>query len=298
MNTNNGYIHDLRLRLIDFLSSSVNGKTVLQVRNEISVFYNAYNVIVANAGNCPIFRVRKIEKCDEHNNANDVWCPPAKNIKYLGRANDIGQSIFYGAFDQQTAISEVKISPGERYSLAAYSLRPRENYNMTSVVIRQSDPLPNMTQEIDFFAVELSRFMVNEFTKDVQHGNENQYLKSCAIAQLLLDLPHKDSLLYPSVKNKDATNLAMKETDAKSRLQLSLVLTCECRSSDDHVVAEVKSPNDDGTLSIDYNYNGSPKPITMHGPQTPFSTTFHNSRISSSKEIISHFVSQQGKLKT
>lgn len=284
------FVHNAGLKLIDFLSGNSEGKTVAQVKNEIQQFYNCYNFIVMNLGNCPVFRVRKIEPNDEHNKVQNVWCPRNTSVKYLGRANDIGQSVFYGALNYKTAIHEAKISPGDKYSLACYFLTSHKNDDKTSIVIKQSKPLYDANNEIDLFGVELSKFMVNEFTKDVHKNNEHQYIRSCAIAQILWEVPHKDSLIYPSVKKDNSINIAMKEVDARNRLRLDLVLTCQCLSMEQHSVLEVKSPNNNDLL-IKHDYTKSPVPLQTDAPDIPWlqiDTTYANYYTNLKRSLLSY----------
>ncbi len=207
-------------------------------------------------------------------------------MKRIGRANDIGESMFYGALDYETAIQEVNIGIGEKYSLAVYNLKERENFEKSSVVIRPSLPMRNQLEPVDLFGLELSNFMVSELTRKVHTGNETNYVRSCAISKILLDLPNKDSLLYPSVQNKDAVNIVIKEHDAKKRLSLQLLMTCQCKSSKDHVVLEVKQPDSPGNLKTMYDYKKEPVPLKVNVPKMSFQKMFGNNKIPSAEQEI------------
>lgn len=253
------------------------------IRQRLEEFYSVFHLITANIGNTSVYRVRKIEPNKEHNHFNDVWCPNSNDVKRIGRANDIGQSIFYGAFDPVTAIVETRIMPGEKYSLAVFRLKSSENHN--SVVIRQAEHIEGSDPELSQYGLELSKFMMHEFTRIVPQGQEHVYRRSCAIAQLLLETPYKDSLVYPSAQTADRVNIALKPDAALLRLNLQQVLTCELTSEGEHRVLELKIPDTNGFL-ISHNL-GFPLPNRLKFNVTPmsFSTTFLKMRIPTPGEM-------------
>jgi len=277
-------LNQLRGKLQNFQKTNFEGKTVEDVKNELHEFYNSYSIVIANLGRCPVFRVRKIENSHEHNTLKDVWCPSASFVKKLGRANNIGESMFYGALDYETAIKEVDVKIGESFSLAVYNLKEKENFERSSVVIRPSIPSGYYCDSMSLFGLELSDFIVYP-------GEETKYIRSCAISSILLNLPYKDSLLYPSVKNNDSVNIVMKELDAKIRLSLNLVLTCQCISLNNYVVFEVKQPTTDGYLHLLHNLYKQPPPLRVNAPKMSFETMFSDQKILSSAQEIEDLLS-------
>lgn len=286
-------IHKLRMHLIDFSYQDVRSNSVAEIKNKLHEFYNSYNVLVANIGNSNVFRVRKINIGGVHDKVADVWCPPEQFCKSIGRANDVGQSVFYGSFDAHTAISEAKIEVGELFSLAVFYLVALEDYYMTSIIIKESDLIDGYDSEFDMFGVELSKFMVNEFTRNVPEEQEYLYKKSCAIAEILFNIPHKDSIIFPSVKCHDSINIALKAENAYKRLILNDVLTCTIDSNRQLLVHEVKSPTEDGVLQTVKTKFKLPCPLNFKGTKLTFSNLFKNENISSPQEIMSHFLGQQ-----
>ena len=103
-------------RNADLKSLSLN-----EIIENFKKFISQYNLITSNL-KCSLFRVRKIEQNKLHTKTEDVWCPPSKYVKKLGRLNDIGESIFYASFDPLTSIRETRINPGDDFSLAIYEL--------------------------------------------------------------------------------------------------------------------------------------------------------------------------------
>ena len=293
MTVDQDFIHRQRLKLLDYvLADEIHG-SVADIKEQLLGFYSAYNMLVANLGTCAVYRVRQINPGDRHANPQDVWCPPANVITEVGRANDVGQPVFYGSLDPATAVTEIGIEPGEEYSLAAYWLSPLDDYNMSSVVIKKARTRPGNGDEFSRFGVELSKFMVKEFTRNVPDGDESQYKRSCAIASLLFDLPGKDSILYPSVKDSDSVNIAMKVDSANSRLRLTQIVTCKMLGVGEHTVSEVRSPNHDGLLIHDTVSYPLPSPIRLRNGGPKFSNSFSYDKITSSQDIIQHFMAKK-----
>lgn len=280
--------HELAaFRESEFLTESVH-----EVQQQLDRFYHAYSIQTANLGNCLIYRVRVCNGDQPHFAASDIWIPPAERLKSVARANDIGQRIFYGAFDPYTAIKEARVPEGEFFTMGVYHLHAKEDFHMTSVVIH-TPPKPNSWRNIQQkLAHELSVFVVSEFTKPVQPGQDHLYKKSCAIAQTLLGLPKKDSLLYPSIQDADMINIALPEPVASERLTLKSVFHCQLRS--EAYVLRESSPIE-GQPELIEVINQSPRGYRFNliGEPMRFSQTFHHSKITTTDELIRYFAAKK-----
>lgn len=291
----NAYIHQLRLKLIDFADKEMEESSVSEIKDDLQSFYHVYNNIVANVGNCIVYRVRKLDTDDNHNTLKDVWCPEPKYVTSLGRANDVGEAVFYGALDPKTAITETKIESGDKFSLAFFKLSSPNNYSKSSIVIKESQATVNNPTVLDLFGLELSKFMVKEFTKDVLSSEKNKYLKTCAIAQILMELPNIDSIIYPSVKNHDSINIAMKEAVAQERLILDSVMTCELKKTENEqqvIIMEIKKLSDDGSTLETENHEFIPCPLDIEKNSMNFSNLFHSDNIPTLEEEFRQMMSQ------
>lgn len=266
------FFHACRLKLIDYICSQECSDSVATTRKRIEEFYWAYNLVTAQVDKRIIYRVRKITADEPHLNFNDVWFPPLHKIKCIGRANDIGETMFYGAFDPLTAIAESRISAGEKYSLALFEIKPVKTHD--SIVIREAELIARQNPELSYFGIELSKFMVREFTRVVEPGFEHLYRRSCALAQLLLETPHKDSLIYPSIQNPDGINIALKPDAAVRRLTLINVITCEMESEGKHRALESKVPNAQGELITTRDERHSSYHLKLVGDPASFHQTF------------------------
>ncbi len=267
------YIHDLRLKLIDFLIENIDNLSVDQIIEKVRDFYHIYSNRTVHLGNCNVYRVRKIEDDEPHDISSKVWCPTSDRVK-LGRANDIGNPMFYGALDPHTAIKEVKITPEDEFSLAVYRLATHENNRESSILINEVLYISNNPTETELFGKELSNFMVKMFTENVPDGEEHKYAKTCAISKILLELPQKDSLIYPSMQNKDAINIVMKEPDARERLTLINVMTCTINVNGTITIKAIKKLLPDGITLHEEEHDYLPCPLEMRGEPFLFSILF------------------------
>lgn len=280
------------MRLLEFIYAETSGWTIEKIKQEILNFYGTASVIAANLGPTYVYRVRKIEPGHTHSIAADVWHPPPICVTTIGRANNIGEAVFYCSLDPNTAIEEAQVCPGEKFSLAIYELEPREPYNLSSVVIREArfKPSPGLShlEELSRFGVELSKFIVNEFTREVAPGEEFHYKRSCAIANILFDLPKKDSIAYPSVKNHDAVNIVLKREAACERLILGQVATCIMDKLGDILVKELSEPDTIGQLVPQTLTNPLPARLNISGPRPSFQQLFRDDRIQNSSDILNY----------
>jgi hypothetical protein len=233
-------LDDLKNKIEEFKENIFEDESIDDIIKQLQSFYNSYNIIGLNVGNILIFRVRKLEFNEEHNNINCLWAPPPECVDKIGRSNDISESLFYAAFDPLTSILEARITEGDEFSIAVYLLDQKDDWDLSSVVIQT--PKSNILEksELKEYSIMLSKFMVDEFTKEVEKGQEYLYKKSCAISKILLQLPYKDSIVYPSIQNKNKTNIVMTEEKAKDRIKLKSVLKCKLIKIKENNIAEVE----------------------------------------------------------
>ena len=293
MNDLNQYFHEQRMKLLDFMGMDTAAMSVDSIKEQLLGFYSSCNVMTANLESAKVYRVRRIDPGTVHRKCADVWHPRAEYVGKVGRANDIGQAMLYCSLDPQTAIDETQIQEGERFSLAIYQLRGREPHDNRSIVIKETQPIPGYGVEFSRFGSELSRFMVNEFTRPVSEGNEHHYKRSCAIAQILLELPYKDSLVYPSVRNREAVNVVYTSKTAAETLTVVQVATCEMEKGRVVRVDKLWLPDSNGNLITQSPPH--PMPATLRFSDSPprFSDLFHDSNIATPEEIVNYYLAKK-----
>jgi len=183
-----------------------------------SIYYQ-FHFLTYNIGTV-VIRGRKIEDDVPHLLKKDVWYPPPESVKKIGRLNDIGESIFYCAFDPITTIKELRLNSDDYFSLAVYKLAPMPDNYQSTIVIDIPTSLPQMQGNQRIYTMILNDFIFNEFTRHVGVGTEFQYKISCAISKILFETPHKDSIMYPSMIDYTKKNLVLKLDSAQIRLKL------------------------------------------------------------------------------
>lgn len=268
-----------------FKKESFNDLDINDIAKEIEGFFTIINITAANIGGRFVFRTRKIRKDDPHLLKSKVWAPATKYVNKIGRMNDVGESIFYAAFDPFTAILEGRINENEEFSLAVFTLIAMEDCNLKSVVISEARSTDTSNIDIEESAKLLNQFFIEEITKDVLEGNEFEYKKSCAMAKVMLKLPNKDSIIYPSMKYKDLTNIAMIEVEARKRMKLKVVFKCRLIKIHEHhasieIIGEAQSIEEIDEL--EYRIIEKETIITpdsMVDSKINFSVDFHHSRI-------------------
>lgn len=233
-------LDDLKKKIDEFKENIFEDESIDDIIKQLQSFYNSYNIIVLNIGNIPIFRVRKLESNEEHNNIKCLWAPPPECVDKIGRSNDIGESLFYAAFDPLTAILEARIIEGDEFSIAVYLLNQKDDWDLSSIVIQTPKLDIFGKSELEEYSIMLSKFMVDEFTKEVEKGQEYLYKKSCAISKILLKIPYKDSIVYPSIQNKNKTNIVISEEKAKDRIKIMSVLKCKLIKIKENNIAKVE----------------------------------------------------------
>lgn len=286
-----------RIRLLQ--RTNLKSERIERLKSKLTDLLRAYVVspIEIRKGES-IFRARKHREEEKQTDGADVCLvnvnaiyPQAKYIKQLGRANRIGQCIYYFAADEGIALREVKPVVGDVISIleckpindATPSLIPIRIHQMAKehgarIASSFSEPGVRIKNEFQNDASAIAKhkmiedFVVSEFSRVVDDGEEHLYKLTIAIAEFLLsfeadlsdlgiDLGVVDGLAYPSLASKQINaNLAL-APDAFHRIYRPIackrVTIVELRNKtikgfpvEGFAVAEraAKAVNDDGTI--------------------------------------------------
>lgn len=192
-----------------------------------------------------VYRVRPNEQVDHYDNVCDLWYPKPEQVKKFGRANYEGKPVFYCSDSCQTAIIEQKINiPGESYSVLKCE---RINMKEFPIVLeigvnditgrlnpRLGGDRPDPRAAVEAFLntdYEVRRydlyqqFLINEFTRRINQGDEHLYKVSAVFAEQVLDKDGVDGICFPSVQSRfNGVNVAF-TTEAIDRLYRPI----ECR---------------------------------------------------------------------
>lgn len=142
-----------------------------------------------------------------------------------------------------------------------------QQYKLSTVCIKAPKVCPgNPSAYIQEYSQVLNEFIVSEFTKQVNEDEEYKYKGSCAIAKILLELPYKESLLYPSMRDSLKFNFVIQEKSAKRRLSLKQVLCCQFHEFTDSNKLKISQEKvamlDDKSCKINY-YNLANQPFEI-----------------------------------
>lgn len=171
-------------------------------------------------------------------NVNQLWYPPSSKIKKYGRLNRPGQSLFYIAASENTAILEMRPQKGDILTILRCKLINSNNkphvmelggaekfsqHKIKSTV----NLLENTHGGKSFFEsnenieknLAIRSFLAREFTRIVDRGEEHKFKITVAIADILMSSNKIDGVEYPSIagdveKWKGGMNMALKPSIA------------------------------------------------------------------------------------
>lgn len=212
---NVGWLHDCLSKTIPFFSSPI-----FEMRFP-EVIRITINKNVCNGGNERLSLIRFLKY------------PPQNKVTKYGRANLIGQSVFYCTTNPITALNEIKPKIGDLVTTSTW--RQKENdyflkiipifkitslntitHNELSVRFKlgYENALQQYPKEVAEQIDELLKFISEGFAKDVDYNNNYDYALSAYYANKILYDFEKgmiDALIYPSVADKlEFSNLAIK----------------------------------------------------------------------------------------
>ena len=172
--------------------------------------------------------------------------PPADKVSKFGRANLIGQSVFYCTTNPITAMNEMKPQLGDLITTSIWKPKDDERFLKISPVFKitslngvthnelslkfkigyqnslRQHP-KHLADQID----ELLQFIADCFAKNVDYNNKYDYALSAFYANKILyefEGGTIEALVYPSVADKlDFSNLAIKPTILDQHFELSEV---------------------------------------------------------------------------
>ncbi|MBG6111358.1 hypothetical protein IWX84_002242 [Flavobacterium sp. CG_9.10] len=175
-------------------------------------------------------RIRINEGQKDFSQLSELWYPPKKAIRKIGRCNDVEEQILYLAGGGHTALKETNPPVGslitciecetikkiELIDIGAIKYIDREQYLKQYSTIHKNI-LENHYQDNELFDLDnmLKEFIIEEFTRKVDENNEHLYKKSIAISKFFFKAPGVNGILYPSIKSDlKELNYAIPAVDA------------------------------------------------------------------------------------
>lgn len=188
----------------------------------------------------PIFRARKCPNECGYNNISEIYPPPPEKCK-IGRMNDDGQAIFYGAYSIGTALAEINAKEGDYVHIAHFKMPENSESGMRCFAIGEVFNVYHGVNTISIEVFNEIRDIISRIGKDdirallsylymdalsaellnSINAHEVNYIYSRIFCHLLLDkYPDVDGLIYPSAKIKGASNIALRTETVKLRMHL------------------------------------------------------------------------------
>jgi hypothetical protein len=186
--------------------------------------------------NAILFRVRTHDSLIEKN--EDMWFPPAKVIKRMGRLNDINEPILYIADKIFTALKETRINIGEEFYLLFYKVT--KPINLISIY-------PAYGNDSKYKEVEklVGTFLTREFSRLVPDTENNRYKVSNAIGKFFFDYKHLgyDGWLYPSAVSENEKCIALDHRKCTDLLEFLFVCNGKMETETDYTLENPKILN-------------------------------------------------------
>ena len=143
---------------------------------------------------------------------NHLGSPPS-SIAKAGRMNARGISVFYGALEEHTALTEVRPPVGSKVTVAQFKItRSLHLLDLSALQMINTqgsifDPESIKLQERGNFLSILSQLLSRAV---MPHEEAIEYLPTQAVAEYLASHVHLDGILYPSIQEDgDAMNVVL-----------------------------------------------------------------------------------------
>jgi hypothetical protein len=161
------------------------------------------------------------------NDLNYLANPPEKCVKRYGRANNIGESVFYATFDPLTALSEMRPNIGDLITISNWKLKNDyklriapifKNNSIDGIIYNETllNIIEKYQKEITQHEISLReqieiiiQFISDCFSKEVDDSNHYDYFLSAYYSKRIfceLQGGNIEAILYPSVRQSLTLN--------------------------------------------------------------------------------------------
>jgi hypothetical protein len=187
---------------------------------------------------CPVFSppnkiYRAVKWSKRPTNIKQLIHPKPECITSIGRCNDIGVSYFYGSFNWEPTLFELRVKEGDFIVLSLFNAIDHLEFapiGFTNEVFQRlfsnrvppPEARPNNVELIERDSNKIvDKYIAESFTKIVNVGEEYKYKISVAISKFIMSNEHIDGIIYPSILMKaDSENIALKSESVFHKLQL------------------------------------------------------------------------------
>lgn len=183
--------------------------SIKELEDELKSLLKGFKIIVPKL-NSEIYLYRG-RICDKPKNLSDIIYPPSNSIRCYGRANDIGEQLFYAANSRNVAFYELSAKVGDHIAIGTWKSTTRMILNHVGFTAECKDVLNSdrKLESIYKFVTNMNNFgelnnylhsyLASKFTTIVNTGEEWKYKISIAISNIFLTGDIINGLMYPTL---------------------------------------------------------------------------------------------------
>jgi hypothetical protein len=202
---------------------------VAEIEAHLTPLFQGYRVLAPKiAPGTYIYRARK---CNKPVLLKDLSYPPPQSVVRRGRANDIGEAVFYGATAREVPFYEIGLKQGDFVALSCWKVTDAILVNHVGY---SSDAFPMAIRAIDgcYPFVESTRrcsdlnslvhdYLAFAFSQPVESGREQLYALTLAISRKLFGKRRMlGGIMYPAVAVcGNADNIVLRKEVADDSLR-------------------------------------------------------------------------------
>lgn len=212
MTHGNRYFNDSARKFLGWLFEGVENYSASSEENSVVRLLTPDNA-------APFFRARA---CSGYEDVEVICADPARNLGAPpkakageGRMNPAGVPAFYGAFDRDTCVAELRPRVGSDVISGQFRLNADVRVlDFGRLESADLGPSPSFFDPKYFEKTGRQRFLRylhNEITAPVNPGNQRSYLITQVIAEYLAThyVPRFDGVIFKSVQKEDGQNLVL-----------------------------------------------------------------------------------------
>ncbi|WP_413479884.1 hypothetical protein [Carnobacterium maltaromaticum] len=168
---------------------------------------------------------------------SDAWYPPKECISYLGRLNDINESVLYVADEIETVLKECKIKTGDSFHLIVYKIITEISLIDISSIYLEGSQYPKVS-----FMV--SDFLSTIFSLNVKEHENYKYKISNQIGKFFFpySIHNFDGWSYPSAVIHNKKSIALNPESCDSKLRIAFVTNGKLVKEGTEVKLIINSP--------------------------------------------------------
>lgn len=203
-------LEQLQEYFLDLLSLDLKTCTIYEIQDKIVPIVKGFliqnTILKSNT-----YINRAVQYNDKPENISFFAHPPINIINKYGRANNIGQSLFYGAVEKAVPFTEINAKVGDKFVVGLWKTVQDvriSHIGFTGEVKERLGSTRDLDAVHDFVIKTKSlgdlnslvyEFLANQFTAHVSEEQNHLYKMSVVIANMLMSSEDVQGITYPSI---------------------------------------------------------------------------------------------------